>query len=154
MKKIGKRILVLLIACLLIWTVFPRPFSWLIPQRMVNGGQDFRAHAELSAVMDFSAAQEEVDAFSDLGKELEGVWFWAVPTTLLPFLHQPRNPAKVKIDYYDETGFSGGHSATTLLWDGHILWVNWLGSHYLGYVPVMGGDVDGSMQQLAEKYGG
>ena len=81
------------------------------------------------------------------------MWCWAVPTTLLPFLHQPRNPVMVKIDYYDETGFSGGHSATTLLWDGHILWVNWLGSHYLGYVPIMGGDVDPSMLRLAGKYG-
>lgn len=153
MKKRIKRILVLLVACLLIWTVFPRPFSWIIPQRMVAGGHDFRADAELSATMDFSADQEELDAFSDLRTELERVWFWAVPTTLIPFLHQPRDPVKVKIDYYDETGFSGGHSTTTLLWDGQILWVNWLGSHYLGYVPIMGGDVDASMQRLAETYG-
>ena len=36
MKKNAKRFLLLLIVCLLVWTVFPRPFAWIIPQRMVN----------------------------------------------------------------------------------------------------------------------
>ena len=40
MKKNAKRFLLLLIVCLLVWTVFPRPFAWIIPQRMVNYFQE------------------------------------------------------------------------------------------------------------------
>ena len=103
MKKNSKRFLLLLIVCLLVWTVFPRPFAWIIPQRMVNvSGErpEICAETEFTASLSFGIDQEVLDAFYDLHSEMEGVRFLADPLTLLPFLHQPREPVKVKIDYF------------------------------------------------------
>ena len=64
----------------------------------------------------FGIDQEVLDAFYDLHSEMEGVRFLADPLTLLPFLHQPREPVKVKIDYFQEGCSSTGDCQTTLLW--------------------------------------
>lgn len=152
-KKHIRRILVLLVVCLLVWTVFPRSFSWLIPQRVVDGGKEIQSETEWIASSSFGMDQASLDAFSDLQNEMAPFHFLADPTTLILFLHQPREPVKVKIDYFQEGGSSTGHCGTTLLWDGQILWVNWLGSHYLGYWPTSQPDMDAAMQQLAEQYG-
>ena len=113
MKKNAKRFLLLLIVCLLVWTVFPRPFAWIIPQRMVNvSGErpEICAETEFTASLSFGIDQEVLDAFYDLHSEMEGVRFLADPLSLLPFLHQPREPVKVKIDYFQE-GCSSDHPA-------------------------------------------
>ena len=149
-NKRVRRILLLLVACLLVWTVFPRPFSWLIPKRMVTDGRGIQAETEVTA--SFSFGMDE-GAFHDLHREMEGIHFLAVPSTLLPVLHQPREPVQVKINYFHEGGAATSHCGTTLLWDGQILWVNFLGTHYLGYWPTSGESVDAAMQRLVEQYG-
>lgn len=157
MKKNAKRFLLLLIVCLLVWTVFPRPFAWIIPQRMVNvSGErpEICAETEFTASLSFGIDQEVLDAFYDLHSEMEGVRFLADPLSLLPFLHQPREPVKVKIDYFQEGCSSTGDCQTTLLWDGTTLWVNWLGGHYLGYRPTDPAGFEAAIQQLALEYGG
>ena len=151
--KYLRRILILLVVCLLVWTVFPRSFSWVIPQRVVNRGKEIQGETEFIASSSFGMDQASLDAFSALQNAMGTAHFLADPTTLIPFLHQPRGPVKVKIDYFQEGGSPTGHRGTTLLWDGQILWVNWLGSHYLGYRPISQSDVDAAMQQLAEQYG-
>ena len=60
------------------------------------------AETEFTASLSFGIDQEVLDAFYDLHSEMEGVRFLADPLTLLPFLHQPREPVKVKIDYFQE----------------------------------------------------
>ncbi|WP_157954695.1 hypothetical protein [Clostridium phoceensis] len=95
-----------------------------------------------------------MDAFYDLHSEMEGVRFLADPLTLLPFLHQPREPVKVKIDYFQEGCSSTGDCQTTLLWDGTTLWVNWLGGHYLGYRPTDPAGFEAAIQRLALEYDG
>ena len=41
----------------------------------------------------------------------------------------------------------------TLLWDGETLWVNWLGSHYLGYRSTNPTEFEAAIQRLAREYG-
>lgn len=149
-KKTVRRVLWVLLALVLVWTLFPRPFSWLLPQWEADGG-DIPAETELIASFSFGMPQ---DAYDALKTEMEGFWFLGDPFTLLPFLHQPQGPVQVKIHYFREGGgFSGNHCETTLLWDGETLWVNWLGSHYLGYRSTNPTEFEAAIQRLAREYG-
>ena len=149
-KKTVRRVLWVLLALVLVWTLFPRPFSWLLPQWEADGG-DIPAETELIASFSFGMPQ---DAYDALKTEMEGFRFLADPFTLLPFLHQPQGPVQVKIRYFREGGgFSGNHCETTLLWNGETLWVNWLGSHYLGYRSTNHTEFEAAIQRLALEYG-
>ena len=82
MKKNAKRFLLLLIVCLLVWTVFPRPFAWIIPQRMVNvSGErpEICAETEFTASLSFGIDQEVLDAFYDLHSE-KASGSWPIPS--------------------------------------------------------------------------
>lgn len=83
----------------------------------------------------------------------KAVRFLADPLSLLPFLHQPREPVKVK-SITPGGLFFHWRRQTTLLWDGTTLWVNWLGGHYLGYRPTDPAGFEAAIQRLALEYGG
>ena len=149
-KKTVRRVLWVLLALVLVWTLFPRPFSWLLPQWEADGG-DIPAETELIASFSFGMPQ---DAYDALKREMEGFWFLGDPFTLLPFLHQPQGPVQVKIHYFREGGgFSGNHCGTTLLWDGDTLWAAWLDNYYWGVCPIDSAGVDAAFHRLAQEYG-
>ena len=157
MKKTIRRILLVLLILLLLWIFFPRPFQWILPQRMVRApgeGAEIRAETEFTASRSFGIDQEVLDAFYDLHCEMESVRFLADPLSLLPILCQPQEPVQVKIDYFQEGCSSTSNCRTTLLWDGDTLWVNWLGGHYLGYWPTDPAEFEAAIQRLTLEYGG
>ena len=157
MKKTIRRILLVLLILLLGWIFFPRPFQWILPQRMVRSpgeGTEIRAETEFTASLSFGIDQDVLNAFYDLHREMERVRFLADPLSLLPVLHQPREPVQVKIDYFQEGCSSTSNCRTTLLWDGDTLSVNWLGGHYLGYRPTDPAEFEAAIQRLTLEYGG
>jgi hypothetical protein len=157
MKKTIRRILLVLLILLLVWIFFPRPFQWILPQRMVRSpgeGTEIRAETEFTASLSFGIDQDVLNAFYDLHREMERVRFLADPLSLLPILCQPQEPVQVKIDYFQEGCSSTSNCRTTLLWDGDTLWVNWLGSHYLGYRPTDPAGFEAAIQRLTLEYGG
>ena len=150
-KKTLRRVLWVLLALVLVWTLFPRPFAGTLPPWTVRGGEAIPAETEFTAGLSFSMPQ---DAYDALKREMEGFRFLGDPFTLLPLLHQPQGPVQVKIYYFQEGGgLSGNPCETTLLWDGETLWVNWLGSHYLGYRSTNPTEFEAAIQRLAREYG-
>ena len=150
-KKTVRRVLWGLLALVLVWTLFPRPFSGTLPPWTVRGGKTIPAETKFTAGLSFSEPQ---DAYDALKREMAGFRFLCDPFTLLPFLHQPQGPVQVKISYFQEGGgLSGNPCETTLLWDGETLWVNWLGSHYLGYRSTNPTEFEAAIQRLSLEYG-
>ena len=150
-KKTVRRVLWGLLALVLVWTLFPRPFSGTLPPWTVRGGKTIPAETKFTAGLSFSEPQ---DAYDALKREMAGFRFLCDPFTLLPLLHQPQGPVQVKVHYFQEGGgLSGNPCETTLLWDGETLWVNWLGSHYLGYRSTNPTEFEAAIQRLAREYG-
>ena len=150
-KKTLRRVLWALLALVLVWTLFPRPFSGTLPPWTVRGGKTIPAETKFTAGLSFSEPQ---DAYDALKREMAGFRFLCDPFTLLPLLHQPQGPVQVKVHYFQEGGgLSGNPCETTLLWDGETLWVNWLGSHYLGYRSTNPTEFEAAIQRLAREYG-
>ena len=150
-KKTVRRVLWGLLALVLVWTLFPRPFAGTLPPWTVRGGETIPAETEFTAGLSFSEPQ---DAYDALKREMEGFRFLGDPFTLLPLLHQPQGPVQVKVHYFQEGGgLSGNPCETTLLWDGDTLWVAWLDNYYWGFYPIDSAGVDAAFHRLAQEYG-
>ena len=93
-KKTLRRVLWVLLALVLVWTLFPRPFAGTLPPWTVRGGESIPAETEFTAGLSFSEPQ---DAYDALKREMDGFRFLGDPFTLLPLLHQPQEIGRAHV---------------------------------------------------------
>ena len=139
-----------LLCAVLVWLLMPHSFGYLSTPYRNDPVQNF---GSLPSYQAFVAASDDRGSHpmapKDVTDALSQHTYRLDPRSLIPSLHQPKQPVQVCVSYFTEDA-NGGF----LLWDGECLWIGLTKNLYSAYHPSDPVLFQEHIGELVEKYSG